>query len=252
VTQATRADICAVAVAECFRNDGEIMVSPMGLLPALGARLAKRTFSPDIVLTDGVSKIIANVLPLGRTTELPVVEGWMPYRAVFDTLWWGRRHVMMGASQIDRFGNQNISCIGPFEKPKNQLLGARGAPGNTINHATSYFIGKHDAKVFVERVDMVSGVGYDRAAKLPEASRRYHRIHRVVTNLGVLDFDTPDRTMRLVSVHPGVAVEDVVKSTGFPLSVPSHVPQTRVPTDDELKILRELDPEGIAAREVAA
>lgn len=252
MSQATRADVCAVAVAECFRNDGEIMVSPMGLLPALGARLAKRTFSPDIVLTDGVSKIIANVLPLGRTSEQPIVEGWMPYRAVFDTLWWGQRHVMMGASQIDRYGNQNISCIGPFEKPKNQLLGARGAPGNTINHTTSYFVGKHDTKVFVERVDMVSGVGYDRAAKLPEASRRFHRIHNVVTNLAVLDFDTADRTMRLVSVHPGVTVDDVVKATGFPLAMPSHVPQTRLPTDEELRILRELDPEGIAAREVAS
>lgn len=252
MTQATRADVCAVAVAECFRDDGEIMVSPMGLLPALGARLAKRTFSRDVVLTDGVSKIVANVLPLGRTTEQPVTEGWMPYRTVFDTLWWGRRHVMMGASQIDRFGNQNISCIGPFEKPKNQLLGARGAPGNTINHTTSYFVGKHDTKVFVERVDMVSGVGYDRAAKLPEASRRFHEIRRVVTNLAVLDFDTPDRSMRLASVHPGVSVEDVVKATGFTLSIPSHVPETRLPTDEELRILRELDPEGIAAREVAA
>ncbi len=251
MTQATRADVCAVAVAECFRNDGEIMVSPMGLLPALGARLAKRTFAPEIVLTDGISKIIANVLPLGRTAELPIVEGFMPYRAVFDTLWWGRRHVMMGASQIDRFGNQNISCIGPFEKPKNQLLGARGAPGNTINHTTSYFIGKHDTKVFVEKVDMVSGVGYDRAAKLPEASRRFHRIHRVVTNLAVLDFDTLDHTMRLASVHPGVIVDDVVKATGFALAVPSHVPQTRAPSEEEIRILRELDPEGLAAREVA-
>ena len=55
MSQATRADVCAVAVAECFRNDGEIMVSPMGLLPALGARLAKRTFSPDI--TCGVNTV---------------------------------------------------------------------------------------------------------------------------------------------------------------------------------------------------
>lgn len=252
MTQATRADVCAVAVAECFRDDGEIMVSPMGLLPALGARLARRTFAPEIVLTDGISKIIKNVLPLGRTSEVPVVEGFMPYRTVFDTLWWGRRHVMMGASQIDRFGNQNISCIGPFEKPKNQLLGARGAPGNTINHTTSYFVGKHDTKVFVERVDMVSGVGYDRIAKLPPASRRFHKIHRVVTNLAVLDFDTPDHAMRIVSVHPGVSVDEVVKQTGFALVVPSSVPETRLPTDEELKVLRELDPEGIAAREVAS
>ena len=71
---------------------------------------------------------------------------------------------MMGATQIDRFGNQNIACIGPWAQPKSQLLGVRGAPGNTVNHPTSYWIPKHDLRSFVEKVDCVSGVGYDRAA----------------------------------------------------------------------------------------
>ena len=185
MTSPTRDEVCAVAVAECFRDDGEIMVSPMGMLPALGARLAKLTFAPDILLTDGISKILGNVLPLGKTDVKPVVEGYMPYRFVFDTLWWGKRHVMMGATQIDRHGNQNIACIGPFEKPTAQLLGVRGAPGNTINHRTSYFIGNHNPKVFVPKVDVVSGVGYDRAAALSPEQRRFHDIHRVVSNLGV-------------------------------------------------------------------
>ena len=78
---------------------------------------------------------------------------------------------MMGATQIDRYGNQNIACIGDFEKPKAQLLGMRGAPGNTINHPTSYWVPNHSPKVFVEKVDVVSGgLGYDRAAALGERS----------------------------------------------------------------------------------
>ena len=91
----------------------------------------------------------------------------------------------MGANQIDRFGNQNISCIGPHDQPTRQLLGARGAPGNTVNHRTSYWVPKHSSRVFVERVDLVSGVGYDRADRRVGP---FHDVHRVVTNLAVLDF----------------------------------------------------------------
>jgi acyl CoA:acetate/3-ketoacid CoA transferase beta subunit len=175
----------------------------------------------------------------------------MPYRSVFDTLWSGRRHVMMGATQIDHFGNQNIACIGAYEKPKAQLLGMRGAPGNTLNHPTSYWIPNHSTKVFVDEVDVVSGVGYDRAAALGERAARFHEIRRVVSNLGVFDFDTPDHSMRLASVHAGVEVEEVVENTSFALVIDGEIPQTRAPTDRELEIIREvLDPKGIAAREV--
>jgi len=252
MSEFTRAEACAVAIAETFRGDGEILVSPIGTLPLIGARLAKLTFEPDILLTDGVAAIVANVQPVGGAPgPEPIVESWMPYRSVFDTLWSGRRHVMMGATQIDRFGNQNIACIGAFEKPKAQLLGMRGAPGNTLNHPTSYWIPNHGTKVFVEEVDVVSGVGYDRAAALGERAARFHEIRRVVSNLGVFDFDTPDHSMRLASVHAGVGVEEVVENTGFELVIDGEIPETRAPTDRELEIIREvLDPKGIAAREV--
>jgi len=252
MSEFTRAEACAVAIAETFRGDGEILVSPIGTLPLIGARLAKLTFEPDILLTDGVAAIVANVQPVGGAPgPEPIVESWMPYRSVFDTLWSGRRHVMMGATQIDRFGNQNIACIGAFEKPKAQLLGMRGAPGNTLNHPTSYWIPNHGTKVFVEEVDVVSGVGYDRAAALGERAARFHEIRRVVSNLGVFDFDTPDHSMRLASVHAGVGVEEVVENTSFALVIDGEIPQTRAPTDRELEIIREvLDPKGIAAREV--
>jgi acyl CoA:acetate/3-ketoacid CoA transferase beta subunit len=252
MSEFTRAEACAVAIAETFRGDGEILVSPIGTLPLIGARLAKLTFEPDILLTDGVAAIVANVQPVGGALgPEPIVESWMPYRSVFDTLWSGRRHVMMGATQIDRFGNQNIACVGAYEKPKAQLLGMRGAPGNTLNHPTSYWIPNHSTKVFVEEVDVVSGVGYDRAAALGERAARFHEIRRVVSNLGVFDFDTPDHCMRLASVHAGVGVEEVVENTGFELVIDGEIPETRAPTDRELEIIREvLDPKGIAAREV--
>ncbi|GAA2923444.1 MULTISPECIES: CoA-transferase subunit beta [Streptomyces] len=235
----TRAEYCVIACAEAWRDDGEVLASPMGLIPAVGARLARLTFAPDLLLTDGEALLVR---PDGTA------EGWLPYRQHLAWVTGGRRHVMMGASQIDRFGNQNISCIGDWERPKRQLLGVRGAPVNTLNNPTSYWIPRHSRRVFVERVDMVCGVGYDRAA-----GARHHRIPRVVSDLGVFDFATPDRSMRLASLHPGVTVEQVREATGFELTVPDEVPPTREPSAEELRLIREVvDPAGTRAREVAS
>ena len=250
--RATRADVCVVAAAEVWRGDGEIFASGMGTIPMLAARLARITIEPDLLVSDGEAFFIANDLPLGAGDDEKVVEGWIPFRTVFDVLWSGRRHVMMGASQIDRYGNQNIACIGPWAQPKAQLLGVRGGPGNTVNHATSYWVPNHNPRVFVEQVDMVSGVGYERAAALSDWVREHHDIRRVVTNKAVLDFDTPDRSMRLRSVHPGVTVEEVVELTGFELAV-DDVETTRAPTAEELRLLRQvLDPADLRGREVKA
>ncbi|MFJ6388690.1 CoA-transferase subunit beta [Streptomyces sp. NPDC091972] len=235
---ATRSEYCVIACAEAWRDAGEILASPMGLVPSVGARLARLTFSPDLLLTDGEALLV-------RPDGTP--EGWLPYRQHLALVTGGRRHVMMGASQIDRYGNQNISCIGDWARPARQLLGVRGAPVNTLNNPTSYWIPRHSRRVFVEKVDMVCGVGYDRAA-----GARFHRIPRVVTDLAVLDFAGPDRSMRLASLHPGVTVEQVREATGFDLAVPNQVPYTREPTARELELIREvIDPDNTRGREVA-
>ncbi|MFE0509172.1 CoA-transferase subunit beta [Streptomyces sp. NPDC058964] len=236
-----RSEYCVIACAEAWRGAGEVLASPMGLIPSLGARLARLTFAPDLLLTDGEATLVR---PDGTA------EGWLPYRQHLTLVAGGRRHVMMGASQIDRFGNQNISCIGDWERPARQLLGVRGAPLNTLNNPTSYWIPRHSRRVFVAKVDMVCGVGYDRAAEHPDTAR-HHRIARVVSDLGVFDFGTPDRTMRLASLHPGVSVGQVREATGFALAVPDEVPYTREPTHEELRLIREvLDPGESRAREV--
>jgi len=246
-------ELCAVACAEAWRGDGEILASPIGVIPSLGARLAKATFAPDLLLSDGIASLVANTLPLGGSAPPKVVEGYVPYRAIFDIVWSGRRHVMMGASQIDRFGNQNIAFIGDPRRPKAQLLGMRGAPGNTINHPTSYFIPSHSTRSFVAKVDAVSGIGYDRAAALGPRGSRHHHLRRVISNKGVFDFETPDHAMRLRSVHPGVAVKEVVAATGFALVVPDQVEETRAPTAEELRLLREvIDPSGLGKQELGA
>lgn len=249
-TDFTRADVCAAAIADAFSQDGEIFASPMGLLPTLGVRLARLTSNPDLVISDGESVFLGGTPPLGGKD---VVEGWIPFRRVFDVVAYGKRHVMMGATQVDRHGNQNISAIGPFAQPKRQLLGSRGAPGNTVNNRTSYWVPKHSTRVFVEQVDIVSGVGPARAAAAGAGASRFNDIHRVVSNLGVFDLGGAGDTMRLVSVHPGVSVDEVVAATGFALEVPDDVPETRAPSYEELVIIREvLDPKGLRFKEVPA
>jgi acyl CoA:acetate/3-ketoacid CoA transferase beta subunit len=171
---------------------------------------------------------------------------------MFDIVWSGRRHVIMSPTQIDRYGNMNFAAIGgDLAQPRVQLLGLRGAPGNTICHPTSYWVGNHNAKTFVEQVDVVCGIGYDRAAELGPVASRFHEIRRVVTNLCVIDFETPDHRMCLRSVHPGVAVGEVVEATGFDLVVPAEVPVSRLPTDEELRLLYEvIDPANLRGKEV--
>jgi acyl CoA:acetate/3-ketoacid CoA transferase beta subunit len=247
--EATRADVCAAAVADAFRDDGEIFASPMGTMPMLGVRLAKLTSNPDLVISDGESLFLAGTPPIFAAAD--VVEGWIPFRKVFDVVAHGKRHVMMGATQVDRDGNQNISAIGPFAQPTRQLLGSRGAPGNTVNNRTSYWVPKHSTRVFVEAVDIVSGVGPRRAAEAGPAASRFNDIHRIVTNLGVLDVNGPDHTVRLVSVHPGVTAAEVQEQTGFDLGDLGDVPETRAPTAEELVLISEvLDPKGYRFKEV--
>ena len=229
-SEPTLAEVCVVACAEAWRGDGAILASPMGLIPTLGARLAQLTFSPGLLLTDGEAYLVAPG-GAGSVTDGWVTEGWLPYRSVFTMVAAGLRHVMMGAAQLDRFGNQNISCIGDWARPKAQLLGVRGAPGNTVNHPVSYWVPRHSRRLFVDRVDMVSGVGYDRAAGLGPQAARFHELRVVVTNLAVLDFQTADHAMRLRSVHPGVTAGDVTAATGFPLAVPDDPPVTRLPSE---------------------
>lgn len=243
MSDVTRADVCAVACADLFAGDGEILASPMGTMPLVGARLARLTFAPDLLLSDGEALLFAEVPALGAGAP---IEGWIPYRKVFDVVAAGTRHVVMGANQLDRYGNQNISHFGPHEKPSRMMFGPRGGPGNTVNHRTSYWVPRHSARVFAGAVDFVSGVGWDRASGV---SARFLDVYRVVSNLGVFDFGGPGHSMRLVSVHPGVTPDEVQAATAFELHV-DEVVTTRAPTDDELETLQRIDPRNVRGKEV--
>ncbi len=251
MTDVTRAEVCATACADAFRDSGEILAHAVGIMPMIGARLARLTHTPELVLSDGECFFMADPPPLGQTAAVGggVIEGWAPFRAIFDILNTGRRQSMMGASQIDVYGNQNISSIGDWRKPARQLIGVRGAPGNTVNHRVDYWVNRHSSRVFVEKVDVVSGVGNDRAAAYEGSSLRFHHLGLVITDLAVLDYDAEGR-LKVRSLHPGVSAEDVRANTGFDIDTGS-TEVTRVPSDEELRLIRQvIDPRGLRNREV--
>ncbi len=97
---------------------------------------------------------------------------------------------------------------------------------------------------------MVSGVGYDRARQIGGFIAQRHDLRRVITNIAVLDFQGPDNCMRLVSVHPGVSVDEVVSNTGFDLHIPSQVPMSRGPNPEEMVAIDLIDPRGLRHREI--
>jgi acyl CoA:acetate/3-ketoacid CoA transferase beta subunit len=210
VISVTRAEVCSVACAELFRDAGEIMVSPMATMVSIGARLARLTFSPDILLTDGEARLLADTPAIG---VVGAIEGWMPFGRVFETLAWGRRHVVMGANQIDRYGNQNLSAFGPLQHPTRQMFGW-------------------------DKVDP------------DNPAFRFVNVFRVVSNLGVFDFNGPDNQMRAVSLHPGITPEEVRENTSFEVHDLDKAEPTRLPTERELELIRVLDPKSLRDKEV--
>jgi len=246
---ATLADLCIVAASEAWRGDGEVLASGIGIVPRLAVGLAKLTYAPELMMTDSEAYLVEEPIPLGpRGNYQPQYAGWMPFSRVFDVVWNGRRHAMVTPSQIDRWGQGNISCIGDFRKPKAQMLGVRGFPGNSINHANSMFVPMHSTRAFTEKeVDVVGSVGYN-AARWPQGvNRDFVDLRLIVTDLCVMDFGGPDHQVRVRSLHPGVTFEQVQAATGFPLAQMAALPVTPAPTAEQLAIIQRLDPHNLRA-----
>lgn len=244
------AELCIVAGADIFRDETpEVFATLIGLVPRLAGSLAKNTFLPGLMMTDGEYYFVSESVPVGpRNGYQPKKEGQSGYERVFDLIAKGNRHAFVGPVQIDRFGQMNLSTIGDYESPKSALLGVRGFPGNTVNNRNSMFIGSHNNRAFVSgEVDMVSGAGYNPArypdGKFPPGLD----LRRIVTNLCVMDFTGENHAIRIRSLHPGVSFEEVQDNTGFDLERPDDLGETPAPTDEQLDIIAALDPQNLRA-----
>jgi glutaconate CoA-transferase subunit B len=143
--------------------------------------------------------------------------------------------VFLGAVQIDAAGRTNVSVIGDFARPKVRLPGGGGAAmmmptaGRVILWRT-----QHTRRVFVERLDFVTGAG---------------NVHRVVTPLCV--FQRIDGRLRVEGLLPGASAEAVRENTGFELGARESWPVLEPPTEAELAALRAADPREVRRIEFA-
>ena len=245
--------ICAAAQA--WQHDGEVLATGIGIVPRLAAGLCMSSMNGDLMMTDSEAWIVQEPVPIGARGSYQVQrESQMGFARIFDNVWGGKRHAMVGPTQIDRHGQANISMIGgSHAKPKSMMLGARGFPGNSINHANSFFVPNHSPKVFVAgEVDMVCSAGYNPARMARGWSVGDIDIRLIVTNLCVMDFGGPQHQVRITSLHPGVTVEQVRAATSFELHAADAVPETPAPTPDQLALLARLDPHNLRATVLGA
>jgi len=249
----TLAELMICAASEAWRNDGEVLATGIGTLPRLAASLSMLSTNPDLMMTDSEAFLLSAPNPIGpRAADFkPAYETWMGFSRIFDNVWGGKRHAMVGPTQIDRFGQANISCIGDYAKPKAMMLGVRGFPGNSISHANSFFVPGHNTRVFKDgECDVVASIGYNPARLAKGYSLDEVDIRLVITDLCVMDFGGPEHQIRLRSLHPGITVEQVQQNTGFPVFVPEDVITTPAPTAEQLEIIRRMDPHNLRAREL--
>ena len=246
------AELMIVAASEVWRDNGELLASGLGIIPRLGASLAKVSHSPELLMTDSEAFLVEEPIPVGpRGDYVPKYSGYLPFERVFDCVWHGRRHAMVGPTQVDRWAQTNLSVIGDYAKPKVAMLGVRGLPGNSINHLNSFYIPNHSKRVFVEgEVDMVSGVGFNPERWQPGMRNDLMGIGRVITDLCVMDFNGPNHAARVLSLHPGVDFALVQERTGFPLLKVDNLGETPHPTAEQLASIARLDPHNLRARQL--
>jgi glutaconate CoA-transferase subunit B len=245
------ADLLICACARVWQQDNDVLASGMGLIQRIAASLAMSK-NPSLMMTDSEAYMVSEPVPVGKRNGYePQRETWMGFSRIFENLWSGARHALVGPSQIDQFGQANISAIGDYAQPKIQMLGMRGFPGNSMCHANSFFVPAHSKRVFVAgEVDTVCSIGYN-PARLPKGySYNDIDIRQIVTNLCVMDFEPVTKRIRLVSLHPGVTVEQVVENTGFDIVISETVPETQAPNAEDLAILLRVDPNNMRLKSI--
>jgi len=239
-------------VASRILKGGESVLVGTGL-PILATMLAQRLHSPNLLVffeAGGIGPRIP-MIPISvgdsRTFHKAVMAASMDYVmscAQLGFIDFG----FLGAAQIDPYGNLNTTVIGPHSNPKTRLPGSGGANDVGSLCRRTIILMHHERRRFVEKLDFLTTPGYltgpgaRERAGLPLRTGPY----RVITQLGVMGFDSCSKRMKLISIHPGATVDDVVENTGFEIILPDEISETEPPTEVELRLLREeIDPVGI-------
>ncbi len=244
-------ELMACVASRVLENNKTVFVGTG--LPLVASMLAQRLHAPDLVLifeAGGIGPKLP-MIPISvgdsRTYYKSVMAASMDYamgiaqQGLVD-------YGFLGAAQIDKYGNLNTTVIGEHSKPKVRLPGSGGANDVGSLCTRTIILMRQDRRRFVNKLDFLTTPGYLKGpgsrekTGLPEDTGPY----RVITQLAVMGFHDDSKEMTLVSVHPGVTVDDVKENTSFDLLIPDKVDVTEPPNQEELKLLREtIDPQRI-------
>jgi len=270
MTDHTIDELICVCIARQI-EDGEVVAQGIATpLVAAGYILAKLSHAPNVAFVSAIGHSIC--------------YDWAPLSlSHIEETWLGRAtHVLSFAdiactvlptfspreffrpAQVDPYGNFNNVVIGdyqslrPFDRaqdrpgsgqaPRLRLPGCGGIADVTVFSPRIYlYVPRHERRVFMERVDFISGIGFLSGEGEEERQRRGITSpgpRYLVSDLG--QFDYAHGRMRLISCHPGVSVAEVQAQTGFPLEVAPDVTETPPPTQEQVRLLREeIDPLGV-------
>jgi glutaconate CoA-transferase subunit B len=247
----TPSEMMIVAAARALEGVCTVFVG-VGL-PNIACNLARHTVAPDLELIyeSGVYGAKPARLPLsiGDPTLVTGATSVIPMADLFGLYLQGGlvEVALLGGAQIDRFGNLNTTVIGDYAHPKVRLPGSGGACEIAINAQKIYIIMRLGKRSFVDKLDFTTSAGYldggDARERLglPGAGPKL-----VITDKAIFDFENPEREMQLVSLHPGLTLDDVRAEMGWEVRLAPQVGVTPAPTGEEMHLVRvELDPAGI-------
>jgi glutaconate CoA-transferase subunit B len=230
-------------------EDGQVVFAGVGI-PLLAATLAQRLHGPGLTILFEGGTIGAFVepgkLPPSTNEQRCTRRANMVLGSTDVLLLLQRGYVdvgFMGGAQIDRHGNLNSSFIGDPDHPITRLPGTGG--GNDIASLTQMIVAmRHEKRRFVGDVDFVTSPGFlHGGTSRKDSGLLAGGMYRVVTDLAIMGFDEASKRMQIIALHPGVTIDQVQANTGFELEVAAEVATTEPPTEEELAVLRHLDPE---------
>jgi glutaconate CoA-transferase subunit B len=239
-------EMMSVAASRAL-SDGMSCFVGIGL-PSTAANLARRTHAPSLSLIyeSGCLGAKPSRLPLsiGDGELAETADAVVSVPEVFN--YWlqpGRIDVgFLGAAQLDKFGNINTTVIGTdYHDPKVRLPGAGGAPEIAASCREVFVVLRQSSRSFVDKVDFITSFGHGTGKGDRERlGLRGAGPTLVVTDLGIMRPDPATSELTLTELHPGVGLEQVRQATGWRLKVAGDLKTTSAPTEDELRILREL------------
>ncbi|UCE56461.1 MAG: hypothetical protein JSV31_13745 [Desulfobacterales bacterium] len=243
-------DMMIYAMASEIENFDTVLHGVSSPLPILAMSVARKTHAPDMAYisgSEGVDPELDRIYPSSFDARLNRnAVAYFGLHEAFDLAQRGELKIMfLGAAQVDRYGNTNLSVIGDVNRPKVQLPGgAASAFLMPITPKVVIWVTRQSSRVFVEEVDFVTGQGYNHRTD-------EHKKNEIViiSNLGVMNFKNPDRLMQIQYYHPGHSVDEIKENTGFDILVAPDVSESPVPGPDIIKLINQIDPEGVRRSE---